>query len=74
MVDGRSSISRRFAYLDAYLACLRRRSALDGAWYREIRPGIYQLQTGGNLRLDRPEKTKRVFTRDELERKFGFQP
>ena len=74
VVDDRLSINSRFADLDAYLAHLRRRSAIDGAWYREIRPGVYELQTGGNLRLDRPEKTKRVFTRDELERKFGFKP
>jgi hypothetical protein len=74
VVDDRFSISSRFADLDAYLAHLRRQSAIDGAWYREIRPGVYELQTGGNLRLDRGEKTKRVFTRDELERKFGFQP
>jgi hypothetical protein len=67
-------ISRRFADLDAYLAYLRRRSAIDGAWYREIRPGVYELQTGGNLRLDGGQKARRVFTRDELERKFGFKP
>jgi hypothetical protein len=70
----RPEISRRFADLDAYLAHLRRRSAIDGAWYREIRPGVYELQTGGNLRLDSGEKPRRVFTRDELERKFGFKP
>ena len=74
VVDDRLSINSRFADLDAYLAHLRRRSAIDGAWYREIRPGVYELQTGGNLRLDGGEKTKRVFTRDELARKFGFQP
>lgn len=74
VADDRLPISRRFADLDAYLAHLRRRSAIDGAWYREIRPGVYELQTGGNLRLDRGEAPKRVFTRDELERKFGFQP
>lgn len=74
VVDAHLPINRRFADLDAYLAYLRRRSAIDGAWYREIRPGVYELQTGGNLRLDRGETTKRVFTRDELERKFGFQP
>ncbi|MGH6964952.1 MAG: hypothetical protein ACREE0_10750 [Phenylobacterium sp.] len=74
VVDDRLSISRRFADLDAYLAHLRRKSAIDGAWYREIRPGVYELQTGGNLRLDQGQKTRRVFTRDELERKFGFKP
>src|SRR5215218_8891100 len=50
VVDDRSAISRRFADLDAYLAHLRRQSAIDRAWYRQIRPGVYELQTGGNLR------------------------
>ena len=74
MVEDSRPISRRFADLDAYLAYLRRMSAVDRAWYREIRPGVYELQTGGNLRLDGGENAKRVFTRDELERKFGFKP
>jgi len=74
VVDNRLSISRRFADLDAYLAYLRRQSAIDRAWYREIRPGVYELQTAGNLRVDGGGKTQRVFTRDELERKFGFKP
>src|SRR5205085_498671 len=44
-------IRARFANLDAYLAYLEKRSHMDGAWYRQVRPGIYELQTG-NLRLD----------------------
>ena len=72
VVDDRLSINNRFADLDAYLAHLRRRSAIDGAWYREIRPGVYELQTGGNLRLDVPATGKRIFTREELEKMFGF--
>jgi hypothetical protein len=74
VVEDPRPINRRFADLDAYLTYLRRQSAIDRAWYRELRPGVYELQTGGNLRLDGGGTTKRVFTRDELERKFGFKP
>jgi len=74
VIEDPRPISRRFADLDAYLAYLRRQAAIDRAWYREIRPGVYELQAGGNLRLDGGGKTQRVFTRDELERKFGFKP
>jgi hypothetical protein len=71
MTDDRIPLNRRFADLDAYLAHLQRRSHLDGAWYREVRPGVYELQTG-NLRLLDGDKRQRVFTREELEKKFGF--
>lgn len=64
-------INQRFPNLDAYLAFLEKRSHMDGPWYREIRPGVYELQTG-NLRLPDGERPKRVFTREELLRKFGF--
>lgn len=69
----RTTIRERFPDLDAYLGYLERRSHIGGAWYREIRPGVYQLQTG-NLRLPGEGATKRTFTREELERKFGFLP
>ena len=69
VMDDRKPIPERFPDLDAYLAYLEKRSHLDGAWYREVRPGLYELQTG-NLRL--PDAPKRTFTREELERKFGF--
>lgn len=70
--DGPAPISQRFASLDAYLSYLEKRSHMDGPWYREVRPGVYELQTG-NLRLpDGGESRKRVFTREELEKKFGF--
>lgn len=68
--DG-AAISERFPTLDAYLAYLEKRSHMDGPWYREVRPGVYELQTG-NLRLPDGERRKRVFTRQELEKKFGF--
>ena len=71
VTDNRAPIRERFPDLDAYLGYLQKRSHVDGAWYREIRPGIYELQTG-NLRLEGPGATKRTFTREELERKFGF--
>jgi hypothetical protein len=64
-------LNQRFATLDAYLAYLEKRSHADGAWYREIRPGIYRYETG-NFRPDRPDDQKRIFTRAELASKFGF--
>jgi hypothetical protein len=65
-------INQRFSNLDEYLAHLERtQGPVDGPWYKEVRPGIYELQTG-NLHLDSPGAEKRTFTRAELERKFGF--
>jgi hypothetical protein len=71
VTGARTAISRRFPNLDAYLAFLEKRSHLDGAWYRQVRPGVYELQTG-NLRLSDGAKRQRIFTREELEKKFGF--
>ena len=70
-VHNQKAINQRFSSLDAYLAFLEKRSHLDGAWYREVRPGVYELQTG-NLRLPDGPPKKRVFTREQLEKKFGF--
>jgi len=64
-----TAVSQRFGTLDEYLAFLESRAVLDGPWYREIRPGIYRYETG-NYRG--PEVEQRVFTREELERKYGF--
>jgi hypothetical protein len=69
-------INRRFKSLDDYLAWLRRtQEPVDGSWYEEIRPGIYQLRNG-NLRILGPggDETPpgQTFTRAELEKKFGF--
>lgn len=72
VTDARARIPERFPDLDAYLRHLESRSHLDGAWYREIRPGVFELQTG-NLRLTERGAPKRIFTREELERKFGFR-
>jgi hypothetical protein len=66
-----TSISRRYRTLDDYLAFLESRAPIDGHWYREIRPGVYRLETG-NYRG--PEVEQRIFTREELERKFGYSP
>lgn len=65
-------INQRFRNLDEYLAYLEQYEApIDRAWYKEISPGIYELQTG-NLRTLDGSDSKRTFTREELEREFGF--
>lgn len=71
VTDTRTPINQRFPDLDAYLAYLEKRAHIDGSWYRQVRPGVYELQTG-NLRLPDAGKTRRTFTREELEKKFGF--
>ena len=71
--DAQQPINQRFRNLDAYLAYLEKGSHMDKAWYRQIRPGVYELQTGNLRRLDEVQR-QRVFTREELERKFGFAP
>jgi hypothetical protein len=72
--EGSIPINQRFASLDQYLAYLEKTSApVDGPWYKEVSPGLYQLQTG-NLRVLSADggEEKRTFTRQELEKKFGF--
>lgn len=69
-------INQRFKSLDDYLTWLRQtQEPVDGPWYEEIRPGIYQLRTG-NLRVLGPSGDEtppgQTFTRAELERKYGF--
>lgn len=67
-------INERFRSLDEYLAFLERtQGPVDGPWYREIRPGVYELVTG-NLRVlgADPNAQKRTFTRQELMQQFGF--
>jgi hypothetical protein len=67
-------VNRRFKTLDAYLAYLEQYEApIDKPWYKQVRPGIYELQTG-NLRILGTEgEQKRTFTREDLERMFGFR-
>lgn len=75
--DGRSAavndpatpINERFASLDEYLAYRESRAAVDDAWYREIRPGVYVLESGN---YHGPTDEQRTFTREELMRKYGF--
>jgi hypothetical protein len=69
-------INRQFRSLDEYLAHLElTEGPVDRPWYKQVRPGIYELQTG-NLRVlgdvGEEAQIKHTFTREELERKFGF--
>ena len=68
------SVSERFRTLDEYLQHLElTQGTVDGPWYKQVGPETYELQSG-NLKLDGPAgaDTKQIFTRKELERKFGF--
>ena len=71
-------VNQRFRTLDEYLAYLERAQApIDGAWYRQIRPGVYELQRGNARRLviegeAPPPPDKLIFTRQELLEKYGF--
>ena len=62
------SRGRSFANLDEYLAYLERANGpIDLPWWREVRPGVFQKvvrMTGAE-----PETA----TRDELNRRFGFE-
>lgn len=72
MTNEQAPINQRFASLDAYLAFLERtQGPIDGPWYKQVGPDVYELQTG-NLHLDGPDGEKRTFTRAELAKKFGF--
>ncbi len=69
-------VNQRFAKLDDYLAWLRQTQApVDGPYYEEVRPGVYQLRTG-NLRVLAPEGAAspgdQTFTRVQLMKQFGF--
>lgn len=72
--DDPAEIPKRYRNLDEYLGHLEAANApVDRPWYREVQPGVFMLQTG-NLRILGAEgETKRTFTREELERKFGFR-
>lgn len=63
-----SSFGKSFATLDEYLEHLRNYAGpIDQPWYREVRPGVYELVTSM-----RPAPAAKTFTRDELIREFGF--
>jgi hypothetical protein len=67
------TINERFRTLDDYLSYLERtQGPVDGPWYRLIKPGVYELQTGNLRVLGNAAEPKRIFTREELEREFGF--
>lgn len=67
------AINKRFRTLEDYLAHLElTQKPVDGPWYREVRPGVYELQTGNLRVLDPADEPKRIFTRKELERELGF--
>lgn len=62
------SFGRTFASLDEYLAHLRRYAApIDKAWYREVRPGVYERVT-----TMIPPRAPEIFTRAQLMERFGF--
>jgi hypothetical protein len=62
------SFGRTFATLDEYLAHLRRYAApMDKAWYREVRPGVYERVT-----TMVPRREPQIFTRAQLMERFGF--
>jgi hypothetical protein len=61
------SQGQSFATLDAYLAFLKKRGAYDVPWYREVRPGVYELVSRRG-----PGAQPQTYTREELEKKFGF--
>ena len=74
MTNAQLPINQRFQGLDEYLAFLERtQGPVDGPFYRQVRPGVYVLQTGGNLHLEGGNPPEQTFTREELERKFGFR-
>jgi hypothetical protein len=74
VTDANLPINQRFRALDDYLFWLQQHDApVDRPWYKEIRPGVYELQTGNFAPLPgTPGAPQRVFTREELEKKFGF--
>lgn len=61
------SQGQSFASLDDYLAFLKTRGAYDVPWYREVRPGVFELVTRRP-----PGAQPQTFTREQLAEKFGF--
>lgn len=73
---GDQAPNAKFASLDEFLLHLRETQApVDGSWYEEVSPGVYQLRTG-NLRVLTPEgeakASPQTFTRAQLMEKYGF--
>ena len=61
------SQGRSFASLDEYLEFRKKRGAYDVLWYREIKPGVYELVSRRGAGAQ-----PRIYTRPELARMFGF--
>jgi hypothetical protein len=59
---------KSFRTLDEYLAHLRKRGAYDVPYYEEISPGVYEV-----VGRRGPGAPRLTYTREELERKFGFR-
>ena len=59
-----------FTTLDAYLAHLERYSVQDMPYYRRLKTGDYEHEVGRQPLGMTP--TQRIYTREELEQKFGF--
>ena len=63
-----SSFGKSFATLDDYLEHLARYAGpVDLPWYREIRPGLFELVT-----TMRPAPAPKTSTREQLMREYGF--
>ena len=57
-----------FADLDAYLAHLETLGTIGVTWYRRLPDGTYQ-----EIRLRPPGTAPRIFTRQDLLDRFGFE-
>ena len=63
-----SSFGKSFTTLDQYLEHLRNYAGpIDLPWYREIRPGVYELVTSIS-----PAPAPQTYTREQLMAKYGF--
>lgn len=72
--DGRTlphSNGRRFDTLDQYLRHLQHYGGVGLPYYREVRPGLYELVSNFRPLDGRPGRT-RLYTQRELMRMFGF--
>ena len=59
---------RTFTSLDEYLEHRKAQGAYDVPWYRLIKPGSYEL-----VGRRGPGAPPKIYTREELARKFGFK-
>lgn len=59
---------RTFTSLDDYLEYRKSRGPSDVPWYRQVKPGTYELVSRRG-----PGAERKLYTREELARKFGFK-